>query len=361
MAPLAVVTGAGGLVGSEAVAYLIEAGFDVIGVDNDMRGRLFGPAASVEPQLRRLRATYPDLMVLDHDVRDAAAMSDVFEEAGPRLELVVHAAAQPSHDWAASDPLTDFTINANGTLNLLQATRAHCPEATFAFISTNKVYGDRPNALPLVELETRLDLLPEHEYHAGIPASMSIDRSLHSLFGASKISADLLVQEYGRYFGIPTVCFRAGCVSGPNHSGVEQHGFLSYLMRCVLTETRYTVYGHGGKQVRDNLHARDLVRAIGVFHRSPRVAAVYNIGGGRGSNCSVLEAIETSERIAGRRLDRTYNAEPRIGDHRWWISDLAEFRRDYPDWEPEYGIDEILRECHDRNAERWTPASVSAG
>ena len=360
MAPLAVVTGAGGLVGSEAVAYLIEEGFDVIGVDNDMRGRLFGPAASVEPQLRRLRATYPDLRVLHDDIRDAAALADVFREAGSRLEIVVHAAAQPSHDWAASDPLTDFTINANGTLNLLQATRAHCPDATFVFISTNKVYGDRPNALPLVELGTRLDLLPEHEYHAGVPTSMSIDRSLHSLFGASKLSADLLVQEYGRYFGIPTVCFRAGCVSGPNHSGVEQHGFLSYLLRCVLTGVPYTIFGHGGKQVRDNLHARDLVRAIVLFHRSPRVAAVYNIGGGRGSSCSVLEAIASCERIAGRLLDHTYSAEPRIGDHRWWISDLAEFRRDYPDWRPEYGIDEILRQSIDHNAERWAAAAAAS-
>jgi CDP-paratose 2-epimerase len=358
MAPLAVVTGAGGLIGSEAVAHLIEQGFDVVGVDNDMRGRLFGLSASVEPELRRLRSTYPELRILDADVRDAAATAALFREAGSRVELVVHAASQPSHDWAALDPVTDFTVNANGTLNLLQATRAHCPDATFVFISTNKVYGDRPNALPLIELDTRLELPPEHEYYGGIPTSMSIDRSLHSLFGVSKASADLLVQEYGRYFGIPTVCFRAGCVSGPTHSGAEQHGFLSYLMRCALTGTSYTILGHGGKQVRDNLHARDLVRAIWHFHTSPRVAAVYNIGGGRASNCSVLEAIASCERIAGRELDHNYDTEPRIGDHRWWISDVAEFRRDYPDWDPVYGVDEILHEIRDRNLERWAPASV---
>ena len=358
MAPLAVVTGAGGLIGSEAVAHLIEQGFDVVGVDNDTRGRLFGPTASVEPELRRLRSAYPELRLLDDDVRDAAATAALFREAGSRVELVVHAASQPSHDWAALDPVTDFTVNANGTLNLLQATRAHCPDATFVFISTNKVYGDRPNALPLIELDTRLELPPEHEYYGGIPTSMSIDRSLHSLFGVSKASADLLVQEYGRYFGIPTVCFRAGCVSGPTHSGAEQHGFLSYLMRCVLTGTAYTILGHDGKQVRDNLHARDLVRAIWLFHSSPRVAAVYNIGGGRGSNCSVLEAIAGCERIAGRELERAYSSEPRIGDHRWWISDVAEFRRDYPDWEPEYGVDEILHEIRDHNLERWAPAAV---
>jgi CDP-paratose 2-epimerase len=358
MGRVAIVTGAGGLVGSEAVGLAVEQGFDVFGVDNDMRRQFFGRAASVEPQLRRLRATYPSVRLLDADIRDADATASLFREARSSVELVIHAAAQPSHDWAALDPVTDFTVNANGTLNVLQATRTYCPEATFVFISTNKVYGDRPNALPLLELETRLELPPEHEYYEGIPSSMSMDRSLHSLFGVSKTSADLLVQEYGRYFGIPTVCFRSGCLSGPNHAGAQQHGFLSYLMRCALTRTEYTIFGYAGKQVRDTLHARDLARAIWCFHRSPRVAAVYNMGGGRRSNCSVLEAIAACERITGRELDTSYSDEPRIGDHRWWISDLAEFQRDYPDWEPEYGIDEILQEICDRYLEPAVPAGL---
>jgi CDP-paratose 2-epimerase len=341
-------------VGSESVAYLAEQGYDVIGVENDMRARFFGPAASVRPRLESLRLAYPGLRIEDADIRAFDTVDRLFRRAGAALELVVHAAAQPSHDWAASDPLTDFSVNAGATLNLLQATRVRRPEATFVYMSTNKVYGDRVNALPLVELELRLELPPEHEYFGGVPTSMSIDRSLHSLFGVSKAAADLLVQEYGRYFGIPTVCFRAGCLSGPGHSGAEQHGFLSYLMRCAITGSPYTVFGHGGKQVRDTLHAGDLVRAIGSFQRAPRVAAVYNIGGGRGSNCSVLEALHRCEEIAGRLLRRTYSPEPRIGDHRWWISDLGEFRRDYPDWSPRYGIDDILREIHDENLDRWT-------
>ena len=243
----------------------------------------------------------------------------------------MHTAAQPSHDWAASEPQTDFTINANGTLNLLEATRKHCPDATFVFASTNKVYGDRPNSLPLVENETRLELPEEHEYYDGIPTRRCRSTSrLHSLFGVSKAAADLLVQEYGRYFGIPTVCFRGGCLTGPNHAGAQLHGFLSYLMRCTVTGERYTVFGYGGKQVRDNLHSADLVRAFAAFHAEPQPASVYNIGGGRESNCSMLEAIELCEQIAGRALDWALAEEARIGDHRWWISDLAEFTARLP-------------------------------
>jgi CDP-paratose 2-epimerase len=267
----------------------------------------------------------------------------------------VHTAAQPSHDWAASEPQTDFTINANGTLNLLEATRKHCPDATFVFASTNKVYGDRPNSLPLVENETRLELPEEHEYYDGIPTSMPIDQSLHSLFGVSKAAADLLVQEYGRYFGIPTVCFRGGCLTGPNHAGARLHGFLSYLMRCTVTGERYTVHGYGGKQVRDNLHSADLVRAFAAFHAKPQPASVYNIGGGRSANCSMLEAIALCEQIAGRALDWELAEEARIGDHRWWISDLADFTRDYPEWSPTYGIEDTLREIYEQNVEAWSP------
>jgi CDP-paratose 2-epimerase len=352
--PLAIVTGSGGLIGSESVAHFVEAGFDVLGVENDMRAYFFGPSASTKPQTQRLVETYPEnFRSFELEIRDAEAVDRLVREHAAGLELVIHAAAQPSHDWAATEPFTDFTINANGTLHLLDALRRHKPEATFVFCSTNKVYGDRPNFLPLVELQTRLELPEGHEYYDGIPISMPIDRSLHSLFGVSKASADLLVQEYGRYFGIPTVCFRGGCLTGPNHAGARLHGFLSYLMRCTVTGEHYTVYGYDGKQVRDNIHSADLVRAFAAFHAEPRVAAVYNIGGGRDSNCSMLEAIELCEQIAGRELNWDLGDAPRIGDHRWWISDLAEFRRDYPGWRLTHGIEEILREIHAQNVESW--------
>ena len=246
------------------------------------------------------------------------------------IELVIHTAAQPSHDWAASEPQTDFTVNANGTLNLLEAARRYASEATFIFCSTNKVYGDLPNSLPLIELEQRLELPEDHRYYLGIDTTMSIDASTHSLFGVSKAAADLLVQEYGRYFGMPTVCFRGGCLTGPNHAGTELHGFLSYLMRCTMTGEPYTVFGYGGKQVRDNIHAADLVAAFEAFHRAPRAAAVYNIGGGRQSNCSMLEAIELCQEITGRELDWSLGEENRIGDHRWWISDLGAVQAGLP-------------------------------
>jgi CDP-paratose 2-epimerase len=354
---VAVVTGSGGLIGSESVAHLVEAGFDVIGVENDMRAQFFGPEASTRAVTERLLRRYREFRSLDLDVRDADGIESLFGEHGSRIELIVHAAAQPSHDWAASAPHVDFGVNATGTLNLLEATRRHCPAATFIFTSTNKVYGDTPNRLPLVELETRLELPADHRYFGGIDTTMSIDDSMHSLFGVSKAAADLMVQEYGRYFDLPTVCLRAGCLTGPNHAGAMLHGFLSYLMRCTVTGEQYTVFGYGGRQVRDNIHSADLVRAFEAFHRSPRKAAVYNIGGGRYSNCSMIEAIDLCEEIAGRRLSWTLGDRARMGDHRWWISDLREFQSDYPDWEPEYDLRAILREIHDQNVERWRAAS----
>src|SRR4051812_8450909 len=318
-----------------------------------MRAVFFGPEASTAPVTRELVDRYSEFRSLEVDVRDADGVARAFSSAPGPVELVIHAAAQPSHDWAARDPRTDFEINANGTLNLLEATRSHAPDAAFIFCSTNKVYGDVPNKLPLEELETRLELPEGHRYHRGIDTSMSIDRSMHSLFGASKAAADLLVQEYGRYFGIPTVCFRGGCLTGPHHAGAMLHGFLSYLMRCTVTGEHYVVHGYGGRQVRDNLHSADLVRAFADFHAAPRVAAVYNIGGGRYANCSLLEAIALCEQIAGRDLNWELADEARVGDHRWWISDLDEFRRDYPGWEPAYGIEDTLREIFEQNAERW--------
>jgi CDP-paratose 2-epimerase len=357
--PVAIVTGAGGLVGGETAARLCELGFDVVGVENDMRALFFGESASTRRQVELLSGRYDTFRHADVDIRDSAGMERIFDEHGPAIELVLHAAAQPSHDWAASDPQTDFGVNALGTLNLLEAHRASCPAATFIFTSTNKVYGDAPNRLPLVELETRWELPEEHRWHGGVDTTMSIDKTLHSLFGVSKAAADLLVQEYGRYFGLPTVCFRGGCLTGPRHAGARLHGFLSYLMRCTVSGQPYTVYGYKAKQVRDNLHSVDLVDAFLEFHRAPRAGAVYNMGGGRFANCSILEAIDLCQRIAGRELRWELSDDARVGDHMWWISDLDEFRRDYPGWQPRYDLERTLREIHDENVAEWSAETAA--
>lgn len=345
----AIVTGSGGLIGSQSVAHLVEAGWHVIGIENDMRSQFFGPESSTRPTSESLVSRYDDFENVELDIRDAEGVNRVFGgvEGGP--DLIIHTAAQPSHDWAARDPQTDFGVNAIGTLNLLEASRAHSPDAPFIFCSTNKVYGDLPNSLPLIEEADRLELPADHPWYGGIDTSMSIDQSTHSLFGVSKASADLLVQEYGRYFDMPTVCFRGGCLTGPQHAGAELHGFLAYLMKCVVTGNPYTVFGYGGRQVRDNIHCADLVSAFMEFQKNPRAAAVYNIGGGRRSNCSMLEAIKDCERIAGKQLDWTMSDENRIGDHMWWISDLKPFEADYPEWQQRYGIEEILTEIHEYN------------
>jgi CDP-paratose 2-epimerase len=356
---VAIVTGSGGLVGSETVEHLVHQGYRVIGLENDMRAEFFGAGASTRPVTERLVGSLPEFESLEVDIRDADAVERVFAGQRGQIEVVVHAAAQPSHDWAASDPFTDFGVNANGTLNLLEAARRHADSAPFIFLSTNKVYGDQPNFLPLEELDTRLELSEDHRWFGGIDTSMSIDSSLHSLFGVSKAAADLMVQEYGRYFGMPTVCFRGGCLTGPNHAGAMLHGFLSYLMRCTVTGDPYTVFGYGAKQVRDNIHSADLVRAFDEFVRAPRSAAVYNMGGGRHSNCSMLEAIDLCEQIAGRELRWELSDQARKGDHRWWISDVEPFRRDYPGWSMQYDVEAILREIHEQNVERWASSSPS--
>jgi len=353
----AIVTGSGGLIGSETARHLVEHGFSVVGIENDMRATFFGPEASTEPVTRRLEEELDDFRTERVDVRDRDGIERIFAAEGRRIELVVHAAAQPSHDWAASDPQTDFTVNANGTLNLLEASRAHCSDATFVLLSTNKVYGDRPNDLPLEEHATRYELPFEHRWYGGIDTSMPIDLCTHSLLGVSKAAADLAVQEYGRYFGMPTVCFRGGCLTGPQHAAAELHGFLSYLMKCTVTGTPYTVFGYGGRQVRDNIHAYDVARAIDAFHGSPRPGAVYNLGGGRANAISMLEAIELCERISGRQLEWTLAGEPRAGDHKWWISDLDGFRADYPGWDLTVGLERIAQSIHDDNRERWSVAA----
>ena len=341
-----IVTGSSGLVGSETVRSFAGEETRVIGIDNDMRAEFFGAEASTKKARDDLIENVSGYQHHDLDIRDTAAVTELFKRHRRSLYAIVHTASQPSHDWAARDPQTDFTINANGTLNLLEAARTFSPEAPFIFISTNKVYGDTPNHLPLQELEKRWEIEAGHEYEPGISETMSIDYTKHSLFGASKLAGDILVQEYGRYFGMPTVSFRAGCLTGPAHAGTELHGFLSYLMICTVTRRPYRVFGYKGKQVRDNIHSFDLVEAFAEFIRMPRAGEVYNIGGSRHSNCSMLEAIEMCEEISGKKLNWTYEEGHRIGDHIWWISDVRKFQSHYPKWKFRHGMRQILEEIH---------------
>lgn len=345
--PTILITGSAGLIGSETASFFHDKGFDVIGVDNNLRKSFFGENGCTLWNRARLEQKLTRYTHVEADIRDQAAMDAVFARFGADISIVVHCAAQPSHDWAANDPFMDFTVNANGTLTMLECTRKHCPQAVFIFTSTNKVYGDTPNALPLVERETRWELDENHPWYAhGIDETMSIDASTHSLFGASKVAADVLVQEYGRYFHMNTVCFRGGCLTGPAHSGAPLHGFLNYLMRCCKTGTPYTVLGYKGKQVRDNIHAFDLVNMFWHYYQNPRPGQVYNAGGGRHSNCSMLEAIAMCEKISGKKLDWTYSETNRVGDHIWWVSDVRKFQAHYPNWRFRYGLTEILTEIH---------------
>jgi CDP-paratose 2-epimerase len=349
-----VVSGSGGLVGSEAARFYARRADRVVGIDNDMRAQFFGPDASTGWAVRQLRDGFDNYVHHGLDIRDAPAMDALFADYGEDIELVLHTAAQPSHDWAARDPVTDFTVNANGTLSLLEATRRASPKAVFVFMSTNKVYGDRPNELPLVERDSRWEVDERHPYaRHGIDESMSIDASTHSLFGASKVAADVLVQEYGRYFGMNTVALRGGCLTGPGHSGTVLHGFLAYLMQCTATGRPYTVFGYKGKQVRDNIHAADLIAAIDAVYRSPRQGEVYNMGGGRRSNCSMLEAIALCEKLTGRTLQWRYEETNRTGDHQWWISDTRRFEEHYPDWTPGYDVEGILTDILEHAHDRW--------
>ena len=352
------ITGAGGLVGAAAARRYVQDADLVVGVDNDSRAAFFGPEASTAWQVAELERRHDNYVHVQADIRDEQAMAKVFAEYGSDLDLVLHTAAQPSHDWAASDPVTDFTVNANGTLNLLEQTREHAPDSVFVFTSTNKVYGDTPNALPLVELDTRWEVDRDHPFFEhGIDESMSIDACKHSLFGVSKAAADLMVQEYGRYFGMKAVTLRGGCLTGPGHSGAQLHGFLAYLTKCAATGRPYTVFGYKGKQVRDNLHCDDLVEAFDQVYRDPRPGEVYNMGGGRWSDCSMLEAIEVCEKVAGRTVQWSYAEQNRSGDHIWWVSDTSRFREHYPQWQPKHDVESIVREIHDEGVERWTAES----
>lgn len=337
-----VITGSTGLIGSAAAEFFAEKGFEILGVDNDMRSHFFGPTASTDWNRDRLVNLHPGYRHCSVDIRDEAAVDALFREN--EVELVIHAAAQPSHDWAARDPKTDFSVNATGTLVLLEATRTHCPDTPFLFTSTNKVYGDTPNRLPLVEHDTRWEIEAGHRYEKGIDEQMSVDQTKHSLFGVSKLAADSLVQEYGLYFGMKTMIFRGGCFTGPLHSGAELHGFLAYLIQCILTGTEYRIFGYKGKQVRDNIHAHDLVTAFSHAFEAPRSGEVYNMGGSRFANISMLEAIDRIEALTGRRAKTSYVDENRIGDHIWYISDVSKFQRHYPGWRLSYDIDRTLAE-----------------
>jgi CDP-paratose 2-epimerase len=343
---VALITGSCGLIGSETCKRLHAEGYSIVGVDNDMRRYFFGDEASTS----KTQASLSALHRYTHeavDIRNWAAVEALFRKHGSAIEVVVHTAAQPSHDWAAKEPLTDFGVNALGTMHLLEATRLYAPGSTFIFTSTNKVYGDTPNQLPLVETETRWELDTSHAWHArGIDESMSIDHCKHSVFGASKVAADVMVQEYGRYFGMKTACFRGGCLTGPAHAGAELHGFLAYLMKCTVTGRPYSVFGYKGKQVRDNIHSHDLVEAFWQFIRHPRSGEVYNLGGSRHSNCSMLEAIRLCEDISGRQLNWSYKEDNRIGDHIWWISDVSKFQQHYPHWKYRYDLRGTLEEIH---------------
>jgi CDP-paratose 2-epimerase len=350
---ICIVTGSAGLIGAETVRFFSSKGFQVVGFDNNLRKTFFGEDASTDWSRQSLEADISNYVHYAIDIRDRDRIERAFAEYGNDIKLVVHTAAQPSHDWAAKDPHTDFTVNANGTLTLLEATRRFCPKASFIFTSTNKVYGDNPNRLPLVEHETRWEIDPAHEYHAhGIDERLPVDHTTHSLFGVSKLAADAMVQEYGRYFGMNTACFRGGCLTGPGHSGTMLHGFLSYLVRCALTGAPYTIFGYKGKQVRDNIHSIDLVNMFWQYHQHPQPGEVYNAGGGRGSNCSMLEAIALSEERTGKRMNTTYSDTARTGDHIWYISDTRKFESHYPAWERRYDVPAIIDEILDSVSNR---------
>lgn len=356
---VAVVTGSCGLIGSEAAQFFCDLGFDVVGIDNDMRRLFFGDEASTVRNRERLQERNPMRYThYDADIRDETAIERIFKRYGKAIALVTHTAAQPSHDWAARAPHTDFTVNATGTLCLLEAARRYCPDTVFIYTSTNKVYGDSPNRLPLIERETRWEIDPTHPFVNGIDETMTIDQSTHSLFGVSKVAADVLTQEYGRYFGMRTACFRGGCLTGPNHAGTALHGFLAYLMKCVCTRHPYQVFGYKGKQVRDNIHSADLVAAFYEIFKQPRTGEVYNMGGSRFSNCSMLEAIALCEEIAGERLRWTYTDVNRVGDHIWYISDTSKFQTHYPGWRQTYGLRALLEDIYAKNIERWTSEIV---
>jgi len=349
------ITGSSGLIGSEAVEHFDRQGHEVHGIDNNMRAVFFGEQGDTTWNLERLRGIAENFTHHNVDIRDRDALEKLFR--GNSFDLIVHCAAQPSHDKARDIPILDFEVNALGTVNLLEAARRHCPKAVFAFLSTNKVYGDSPNELPLKELETRWDYVRPEDYN-GIREDCRIDRTLHSLFGTSKASADLMAQEYGRYFGMKVGIFRGGCLTGPSHSGVELHGFLSYLVKVAIAGDTYTVFGYKAKQVRDNIHSHDVVRAIAEFAADPRPGEVYNLGGGRENSTSMLEAIAKVEEMTSKKMNWKYLDQNRIGDHICYISDLSKFKSHYPNWRITVGLDEIFRQVIADHTKRLQGATI---
>ena len=363
---IAIVTGSNGLIGSQTVSFLAERDFKVIGVDNGMRSYFFGPEASTSSTEEALIRDFPNFEANKIDIRDYRKLENIFYRYGDQIQIVVHTAAQPSHDWAAKEPLTDFSINAMGTMNLLELTRPYCPRATFIFTSTNKVYGDNPNYLPLSEREMRYEYLHDVGFRMSIDETMSIDNSLHSVFGASKVAADVMVQEYGKYFGMNTVCFRGGCLTGPQHKGAELHGFLSYLIKCIVRGDHYTIYGYKGKQVRDNIHSWDLVNMFWHFHQEPKHGEVYNAGGGLENSVSILEAIEKVNSICKelnpgwKEWDNyTISEEARIGDHQYYTTDFGKFKKDYPSWPGiTISLESLIREMVEKEFKQKTHEHV---
>lgn len=349
---IAVITGSAGLIGSQACDFFHSKGYKIIGIDNDMRAYFFGEGSSTKDSLNSLKSKINNYEHYNIDIRDYEKLNEVFSKYSSDIEIIIHTAAQPSHDWAAKEPLTDFSINATGTMNMLEVTRLNCPKTTFIFTSTNKVYGDTPNYLDLIETETRWELNKEtfklNPYLGGdgsINENMSIDNTKHSVFGASKVAADIMCQEYGKYFGMNVGIFRGGCLTGPNHAGAELHGFLSYLVKCIVNDKPYTIFGYKGKQVRDNIHSWDLVNMFWHFHQNPKPGEVYNAGGGRDNSTSILEAIDTINKIAGTNWSNyTISEQNRIGDHIWYISDLKKFRTHYPEWNITIGLEETIKQ-----------------
>ena len=342
MKSVVIITGANGLIGSEAVKFFADKFDEVVGIDNNMRKYFFGEEGSTEKNKALLLKEVSNYIPYEADIREYTALENIFNRYGGEIKLIIHAAAQPSHDWAAKEPFTDYHVNSTGTLNMLELTRLFCPNAVFIFTSTSKVYGDNPNYINLIELEKRWDVSPSSFYHHGFPETFSIDNTKHSLFGCSKVSADIYVQEYGRYFGLKTALFRPGCLTGSRHSSAELHGFLSYLAKCIVQEREYRIFGYKGKQVRCNIHSYDVCTAFWEVYKDPKYGEVYNLGGGRESSCSILEAIELIEKVSGKTAKITYVPENRIGDHIWWISDISKFQKDYPEWKIKYSLEDII-------------------
>jgi CDP-paratose 2-epimerase len=345
---IAIVTGSAGLIGSQACDFFSKRGYKIIGIDNDMRAYFFGEGSSTKDSLESLKSNINDYEHYNIDIRDYQKINEVFSKYSNDIDIVIHTAAQPSHDWAANEPLTDFSINATGTMNMLEVTRLNCPNATFIFTSTNKVYGDTPNRLGIQERNTRYEYVMDYGGLGLVDEQMSIDNTKHSVFGASKVAADVMCQEYGKYFGMNVGIFRGGCLTGPNHAGAELHGFLSYLVKCIVNNKPYTIFGYKGKQVRDNIHSWDLVNMFWEFHQNPKQGEVYNAGGGRDNSTSILEAIDTINRIAETNWSNyTISEHNRIGDHIWYISDLKKFRTHYPNWNITIDLEETIKQMVD--------------